>query len=878
MSKKETDRAAITSLFREEAGDTPGFPGNDAIPSRVLPFEAAGRKLPQLPEAFAAPEAEQRAYWRTLRAFYRSGKGGGLPAKGDKLPAYPALLAPFRDRGYVQGGFPCWAADAEAEGAPAGGLFYALPDLLEQAVRQFAPQEGQARILKDNLLRLEAIIRSKLAFADAAFKALPVFQEALEELEAQLSIKGEEGKAFSGDLLSLGRHLPQSGVLLPFSPDAPLHLLATVIQRELAASRQGIREEIAQLSNKLKDILAVEREKGPESHSPEQLHSALDFADAFLNFEELSAVLPSGGSEAMPEERHHRIEMVLDALNQADTLLFGQEAFVLLGGGRPAFREVDWKYSFPRFVLNRAASGSLSAAASRMFDQEMGKAARVFAALRIGRMEVANQYVPEMHSDFFAHFDWRSFNGREMAACAPVLLLSDVEELLEMELNDFSRLLASGRPVKFLIAKNRRPAAPEEDGQPAAGHAFRQELGALAVAHRNAFVMQSSALRPEYMHRGFARGISASAPALFYLLSPADEDGAIAEPSLWASAAVEGREFPAFIFDSMKGPKWGSRFDISENPQPEAGWPAHQLAIQDEKGKDALLELPFTFADFAVLDGRFNSYFHIVPPEYWAEGLMPLATYLEFPPEEVYARVPFIWLVDEAGLLQRAAVAWPLVLACRERLDFWFYLQENAGIHSYHVEQATERIRRELEQAAEEQVAALKEKHGAELEKVKEETARNAMERLASMLLDLDAAAMLPASREEAKAGEPAKPAPKAAATEAPPPVEPAAEEKLPPPEEENKEPEGALGEAWIETPLCTSCNECIDANKKIFQYNADKQAFVADPKGGPFSDIVKAAEKCPVKIIHPGAPQNPDEEGLEEWVKRAAAYNNTAI
>ncbi|MCB0599278.1 MAG: ferredoxin, partial [Phaeodactylibacter sp.] len=84
---------------------------------------------------------------------------------------------------------------------------------------------------------------------------------------------------------------------------------------------------------------------------------------------------------------------------------------------------------------------------------------------------------------------------------------------------------------------------------------------------------------------------------------------------------------------------------------------------------------------------------------------------------------------------------------------------------------------------------------------------------------------------------------------------------------------EDDLGEAWIETPLCTSCNECIDANKNIFQYNADKQAFVANPKGGSFADIVRAAAKCPVKIIHPGAPQNPGEENLEEWVKRAEKY-----
>jgi pyruvate-ferredoxin/flavodoxin oxidoreductase len=48
----------------------------------------------------------------------------------------------------------------------------------------------------------------------------------------------------------------------------------------------------------------------------------------------------------------------------------------------------------------------------------------------------------------------------------------------------------------------------------------------------------------------------------------------------------------------------------------------------------------------------------------------------------------------------------------------------------------------------------------------------------------------------------------------------------------------------------------------------------VADPKGGPFADIVKAAENCPVGIIHPGQPLDPGEANLEEWVKRAEPFN----
>ena len=59
-----------------------------------------------------------------------------------------------------------------------------------------------------------------------------------------------------------------------------------------------------------------------------------------------------------------------------------------------------------------------------------------------------------------------------------------------------------------------------------------------------------------------------------------------------------------------------------------------------------------------------------------------------------------------------------------------------------------------------------------------------------------------------------------------------------------------------------------------MFQYNSDKMAYIADPSSGTFSQLVQAAEKCPVKIIHPGSPLNPDEPDLENLKARAAKFN----
>jgi ferredoxin len=77
----------------------------------------------------------------------------------------------------------------------------------------------------------------------------------------------------------------------------------------------------------------------------------------------------------------------------------------------------------------------------------------------------------------------------------------------------------------------------------------------------------------------------------------------------------------------------------------------------------------------------------------------------------------------------------------------------------------------------------------------------------------------------------------------------------------------------YIETERCTSCNECTQINSVMFAYNANQQAYIADPDAGTYRQLVEAAESCQVSIIHPGKPRNPNEPGLEELVLRAESF-----
>jgi hypothetical protein len=79
--------------------------------------------------------------------------------------------------------------------------------------------------------------------------------------------------------------------------------------------------------------------------------------------------------------------------------------------------------------------------------------------------------------------------------------------------------------------------------------------------------------------------------------------------------------------------------------------------------------------------------------------------------------------------------------------------------------------------------------------------------------------------------------------------------------------------DAYVETPRCTSCEECMQVNNRLFGYDANKQAFIANIDAGTYRDLVTAAENCQVSIIHPGKPRNPDEPGLAELLERATPF-----
>ena len=181
------------------------------------------------------------------------------------------------------------------------------------------------------------------------------------------------------------------------------------------------------------------------------------------------------------------------------------------------------------------------------------------------------------------------------------------------------------------------------------------------------------------------------------------------------------------------------------------------------------------------------------------------------------AAVPVLLMLDAAGHLHKVMPDERLVRAARRCLGLWRTLQEFGGIHSSYAEAAVTQARAAWDAAAAAQSA-------------------------------------------------PSAPAATPPAAEAPAAV-------VPSPDAATAEPERSPDEPYIETARCSSCEECVRLNGKMFVYNKDKQAYIADPSAGTYRQLVEAAESCQVAVIHPGKPRDPNEPGLEELLARAQPF-----
>ena len=528
-----------------------------------------------------------------------------------------------------------------------------------------------------------------------------------------------------------------------------------------------------------------------------------------------------------------------------------------------------------------------------LFEGLMRKMADGFAAVRKAELEVDDAYDPAIHDDVFRAFDWRAFSDEEFRLSPPILTIGGDGAMLDIGFQNVSRLMASGKPIRVVVLDTQvysntggQACTSGFHGQVSDMAAYgearhgkeenRKEMSLIAMAHRGAYVLQSSQALPSHLIGGVLRGLGSRRPAIFNIYSPCQAEHGLPDSGSATAAklAVESRAFPYLVYDPDKGSTFAERLDLEGNPDLEDTWPTYELTVTADDGARTTMTLPLTIADWAATEPRFGRHFQSVKREDWHDDMVPFHELIALPPEERVGKVPFIYVSDQAEHLQRRTVSAEMVELAEDRLDLWDELRELAGVKIS--DRVRGKVAKPLERAYEEKLAALTHEHERQLAELKASYPARITRRLAEALVGGDGSLL------DGIAGDP--PAPEPATLPWPPPSSPAAEPAMAPaaaekppaaPEEESAEVEDVAGgiEPYIDTELCTTCNECTNLNPKMFAYSDDKKAYVKDPHAGTFQQLVIAAERCTAGIIHPGTPLDPDEEDLEKWVKRAERF-----
>ena len=822
-----------------------------APPAQEVDFRATS-SLPRMPGAADDPEArEVWAGW--LRRFHRTGA-----ASADHAPlraVRPAVLATLADEVRRNAMHPfVLAPDADASPPVAVS---ALRDTLAEAL---AATGREAGALEANLGRLVVAVTRALERGTPGTPLDPLLVEAGDELVSELALADEDAAGVRVDLAALRAALPAGGRVFDLRSDTPIRIYLEVLAAMRAPLERHFAQEIARLREVLRGRLQLDRMGSREGHSAQTLASEFGGgATRLLDPDALARTLHQDPSWPTIDERERQrltaaLHVIEDHLGRAQPL--PRAVFVRPPGvelrvpGDPPIEHPD-----------------PLAAAVGVFDGFAHSMAPLFRALRFARMLDAGSYRPERHDELLADMDWESFTTDELFLLPAVTVVTTGSRLRRRGQSSLSALLRSSRPVHVIV---RDEVAAADEAEEIALHHL--DLGHLVMAHREAFAMSTIPARPRLLVEGLARMLREPRPGVVLVPLPARES----TPSalLLAEAALWGRACPNFLYDPDAGASWADRFDIAANPQPECAWPVHQIAYLDRDGSERVLEAAFTFADAVALEPAYRRHLRVIPRVAWQDDRqLPLAEFIALLDSGRGARgIPFLWVVDEAGWLQRAVVSRELALACRDRLRGWRVLQELGGFENAYAERAATAAREAAEAEAVRERAELEQRHEESLANARSDGVREAMQRLAVTLLNPDAFAAVAAAPGIALPAAPAPPAaPAATATPAPSVAEPAAPEVS---AEVEAPPPPAVEDPYIDTILCTSCNECTNINSRLFAYDDNKQAFIADASAGSFADLVKAAKLCPAKCIHPGKPRSGDASATPALIAQAAELN----
>ncbi len=673
----------------------------------------------------------------------------------------PALFARYHDLAALRYDFPIVLVDADGGGAFARTLSGVIDELL----REVAPQGMTGERLRRSVLRLEREIRRLMAKGEAG-----PLSSLWARAEADLAARG--GAPMAADLAQVRAALRVEGELVDCDVSLASRLVSHAWRTAEARRATEMRGRIDALVARLADLLRADHLRSHGGRTAGALAEGIGAAHRDLfDFDMMALLLakPSGAS-GLSDMRRARIERAL-------AMLRAQRFFA---------DEAGYDFTFERADLALAA-----------YRARLPELAALVKAITVAELEAAGEYLEGLHDDYFKGFNEGSVTPDDLARFPSYLVRLDHArdaagrtQLLEA--------LSSGAPLKILVETD------DLLGRSSPGDvslSLDTHLATTAIGLGDVFVVQSVSSHLYRMREPLAAAMSCPGPALVSVFSGAPP-GDLAPPYLVAAAAMESRAFPAFAYDPA-AEDGAARLSLDGNPQPTRTWPEHEIVYADAELQHRSERAAFTFADFALMDPRVATHYARVPGSEWNGETTSAGAWLT-KRADGHGQLPIVYAIDGTQRLVALAVDEKLLRAARRSSEAWLRLQELAR------------------RAPTEDAAAP----------------------------DAGGVASSPAAAGSVTlaAPDPAAAPPEAAVAAAP-------------------------DEPYIETPRCTSCDECVLLNSAMFSYNENKQAYIKDASAGSYRTLVEAAEGCQVAIIHPGRPRDPKEDGLEELLKRAEPF-----
>ncbi len=784
-------------------------------------------------------------------AFYLTGRHNGSGLTPLIRGYRPALFARYADLTELRYDFPLLL---NSEGSPERAIL-SLSGLVDEAVESLKDDKDRDRIARHGY-ELERELRQEVRRGGHSPRD-DDFATLWNAAAARLAV---QDATFADSAKRLWELFQAQGELADVEFALPSRVVRHVWRVVQARKARTFYNKAGRLLVKLHGILDAESAGSDRGRSPEHLRAGFaaqegtSFAATF-DFDAMSRILiEAKPGLALSEGRRRRIQSLIEIIEHQR--FFPDEQSSPQQTGKTPSRLVEARVVGTRIVDDAPGAQAYGfvfyrcADALQAYKERHGEAIALLKALAIAELEVFGEYresgnsveepsfsIDECaaegahhagtpgHDTIFEEFGAGGLDAGLLAMLPEYLVAKHSSELGAEETLAIVEALSTGLPIRILIQTDdllepsgiARAALGMPERHLALASRSRQMLDT-AIGLNDVFVLQSSASELFRLRDALLRGMSYNGPAFFSIFSGSTGHNGDVSAYLVAAAAVESRAFPTIIYDPSAGSNWAARLQLDQNPDAEDAWPVHPFEYENEAHETKSETLAFTLADFIAMDDRFCDYFAIVHPADWSDAMIQVPQSLELQTTDrgrstkLPSTLPYITLVDSKGRLQRAIVSRRALEETRRSQSLWHSLQELGGIHNSYAERRLEQLKAQL-------------------------------------------AAMPPATQ------------PIAAAVGGGDAVHHAASVIA--------EVEVTHGDdPYIETARCTTCNECTQVNSKMFAYNGEKQAYIADASAGTFRQLVEAAEGCQVSIIHPGKPRNPKEAGLDELMKRAEPFN----